>query len=93
MRNSKIPALLAVAACAAGLAGCAGRAAAVKAGSGPAPLPPEIEIKERLLRESPAAAGNRLRVGRLLRNGEGGAFIHPASLVSRGTNTFSQSAC
>ena len=74
--------MLVVAACAFGLAGCAGKSATVKAGSAPAPLPPETEIKERLLRESPASAGSRLDVGRFLRNGEGGAFVHPASLVS-----------
>lgn len=83
MRNTNVLALLIITACAAGLAACAGKSATVKAGNAPAPLPPEIEIKERLLRESPAApGGNPLSVGRRLRTGEGGAFVHPASLVS-----------
>jgi len=82
MRNSDIVAVLIAAVCVIGLAGCGSKSAAVGAGSAPAPLPPEIEIKERLLRGSPVGVDNRLSVGRHLRRGEGGAFIHPASLFS-----------
>lgn len=84
MRNTNVPALLAAVICAFGFAGCGSKSAMLKGATASPSLPPEIEIKERLLRESPVAVSNRMSVERSLRRGDGGAFIHPASLVSNG---------
>jgi hypothetical protein len=63
--------------------GCAGRPATTASdASSSNPLPAEIAIKERLLKEVPHTQAEPLKVGRIIKKDKGGAFIVPASIAS-----------